>query len=132
MTAEDERSTASLRPPDLPIARPPGSRRFLRIAVLAVVQGPRLETAAEVRRLAGDGCDLVGMTGMPEAALARELALPYAALCMTVNAAAGLTGQAIDIDEIRRVIAHEVELVVRVLAQAIPALENYSSTAPSS
>lgn len=101
-------------------------------AVLAVVQGPRLETAAEIRRLAGDGCDLVGMTGMPEAALARELALPYAALCMTVNAAAGLTGQAIDIDEIRRVIANEVELVVRVLGAVIPALADYSGPAPSS
>lgn len=100
-------------------------------AVLAVVQGPRLETAAEVRRLAGDGCDLVGMTGMPEAALARELALPYAALCMTVNAAAGLTGRAIDIEEILRVIANEVELVARVLAEVIPAFEDYC-TAPSS
>ena len=53
-------------------------------------QGPRLESAAEIRRLAQDGCTLVGMTGMPEAALARELELPYALLCLAVNAAAGL------------------------------------------
>lgn len=52
-------------------------------------QGPRLETAAEIRRLRGDGCDMVGMTAMPEAALARELGLSYAALCVVSNYAAG-------------------------------------------
>lgn len=58
--------------------------------VHAITQGPRLETAAEVRRLRRDGGDIVGMTGMPEAALAREAGLRYASLCMVVNAAAGL------------------------------------------
>jgi 5'-deoxy-5'-methylthioadenosine phosphorylase len=52
-------------------------------------QGPRLETAAEIRRMERDGCDLVGMTGMPEAALARELSLPYATLAVVANHAAG-------------------------------------------
>jgi 5'-methylthioinosine phosphorylase len=52
-------------------------------------QGPRLETAAEVVRLERDGCDLVGMTGMPEAALARELGLCYACCAFVVNWAAG-------------------------------------------
>ena len=52
-------------------------------------QGPRLETAAEINRMAHDGCDLVGMTGMPEAVLARELDLPYAALILVANYAAG-------------------------------------------
>ncbi|MGB7184578.1 MAG: S-methyl-5'-thioinosine phosphorylase, partial [Burkholderiaceae bacterium] len=47
-------------------------------ATYGCTQGPRLETAAEIRRMERDGCDLVGMTGMPEAALARELELPYA------------------------------------------------------
>jgi 5'-methylthioinosine phosphorylase len=54
-----------------------------------VTQGPRLETAAEIARLARDGCDLVGMTAMPEAALARERGLAYAMLCVVVNPAAG-------------------------------------------
>lgn len=58
--------------------------------VLAVTQGPRLETPAEIRRLRSDGCDMVGMTGMPEAALARELGLDYACLAVSVNWAAGL------------------------------------------
>ena len=57
--------------------------------VLGVTQGPRLETAAEIRRLGVDGCHLVGMTGMPEAVLARELGLPYASLCVIANWAAG-------------------------------------------
>lgn len=56
----------------------------------AACQGPRLETAAEIRRLKQDGCDMVGMTAMPEASLARELALPYAAIAVSVNWAAGL------------------------------------------
>lgn len=58
-------------------------------AVYATTQGPRLETAAEIDRLQGDGADIVGMTGMPEAGLARELELPYAALCVVSNWAAG-------------------------------------------
>ena len=57
--------------------------------VLAVTQGPRLETAAEVARLERDGCDLVGMTSMPEAALAAELALEYTSVAFSVNWAAG-------------------------------------------
>jgi 5'-methylthioinosine phosphorylase len=55
----------------------------------AATQGPRLETAAEVNRLERDGADMVGMTGMPEAVLARELGLCYAAIAVVVNCAAG-------------------------------------------
>ena len=57
--------------------------------VYAATQGPRLETAAEIDRLERDGADLVGMTGMPEAALARELGVPYAAINLVANYAAG-------------------------------------------
>lgn len=57
--------------------------------VYAATQGPRLESAAEIDRLERDGADLVGMTGMPEAALARELALPYAAINVVANHGAG-------------------------------------------
>lgn len=52
-------------------------------------QGPRLETKAEIARMRRDGCDLVGMTGMPEAGLARELGLDYACLAIVANWAAG-------------------------------------------
>lgn len=58
-------------------------------AVYAATQGPRLETAAEINRFERDGADVVGMTGMPEAVLARELGLPYAAINVVANHAAG-------------------------------------------
>lgn len=64
-------------------------------------QGPRLETRAEIARMKRDGCDLVGMTGMPEAALARELKLDYACLALVANYAAGCGDEAeISIEEI--------------------------------
>ena len=58
-------------------------------AVYATTQGPRLETAAEINRFERDGAHIVGMTGMPEAALARELGVPYAAISVVANYAAG-------------------------------------------
>ena len=64
-------------------------------------QGPRLETKAEIARMRRDGCDLVGMTGMPEAALARELGLDYACLAIGANWAAGCgTGEEITMAEV--------------------------------
>ncbi|WDS36158.1 S-methyl-5'-thioinosine phosphorylase [Pseudoxanthomonas sp.] len=64
-------------------------------------QGPRLETKAEIARLRRDGCDLVGMTGMPEAGLARELGLDYACLAIIANWAAGCgTGEEITMAEV--------------------------------
>ena len=60
-------------------------------------QGPRLETRSEIARMRRDGCDLVGMTGMPEAALARELGLDYACLAIVANWAAGAGP---DVDEV--------------------------------
>ena len=69
-----------------------------------VTQGPRLETAAEIKRLAKDGCTMVGMTAMPEASLARELTVSYASLALVVNWAAGLTGEAISMSEIENIL----------------------------
>lgn len=57
---------------------------------MGITQGPRLETPAEIERLRREGCDMVGMTGMPEAALAAELGLAYACLAVSVNWAAGI------------------------------------------
>lgn len=67
---------------------------------IAVTQGPRLETAAEVRKYIADGCTLVGMTSMPEAVLARELGLAYACIALVVNAAAGLSEGEISLQQI--------------------------------
>ena len=69
-------------------------------ATYACTNGPRLETAAEIRRLANDGCDVVGMTGMPEAALARELDIEYVSLALVVNWAAGIESRPIKMEEI--------------------------------
>jgi 5'-methylthioinosine phosphorylase len=82
----------------------------------AATQGPRLESAAEIERLARDGCDVVGMTGMPEAGLARELELPYAALCLIVNKAAGRGDGPISEGEISRVAREGMGAVGRLLA----------------
>ncbi|MCB1587597.1 MAG: S-methyl-5'-thioinosine phosphorylase [Xanthomonadales bacterium] len=85
----------------------------------AVTQGPRLETRAEIRRLQQDGCTIVGMTSMPEAALARELALHYASLAVVANWAAGIGDQMeITMAEIESNLAegmHQVGRVLRIL-----------------
>lgn len=89
--------------------------------VMGVTQGPRLESAAEIQRLRRDGCDMVGMTGMPEAALARELALDYACLAVSVNWAAGL-GQSGIHGEIEQSIEQGMGRAHAILARALPAL----------
>jgi len=68
----------------------------------AATQGPRLETTAEIERLERDGCHLVGMTGMPEAALARELELCYACCAVVANWAAGKSGDIITMADIKK------------------------------
>lgn len=89
----------------------------------AATQGPRLETAAEIRRLERDGCDVVGMTGMPEAALARELELRYASCAVVANWAAGKVAGAITMAEIERNLTEGMAQVKRLLAHVIPTLE---------
>jgi 5'-methylthioinosine phosphorylase len=69
-------------------------------AIYGATQGPRLETAAEINRKEKDGCDIVGMTGMPEASLARELGLCYATIAVSANDAAGRGEGPIEMDEI--------------------------------
>ena len=80
--------TGELRQRILEAARAAGET-VLDGGIYAATQGPRLESAAEIDRLERDGADMVGMTGMPEAALARELGLEYAAIAVVVNHAAG-------------------------------------------
>ncbi len=88
--------------------------------VYGVAQGPRLETAAEINRMERDGADMVGMTGMPEAYLARELALCYATVGAVVNYAAGrgLSADGIQMEEIQPVLG-EVMLQVRHLLEQL-------------
>ena len=72
------------------------------IGTYGCTQGPRLETAAEIKRMERDGCDVVGMTGMPEAALAKELGIDYAAISVIANWAAGKTAGEITMAEIEQ------------------------------
>jgi 5'-methylthioinosine phosphorylase len=88
----------------------------------AATQGPRLETAAEIRRLERDGCDIVGMTGMPEAALARELEMRYAACAVVANRAAGKAPGEIAMAEIERNLVDGMRKVEALLERAIPML----------
>ena len=90
-------------------------------ATYACTQGPRLETAAEIERIARDGGDLVGMTGMPEAALAREAGLDYAVLGLVVNHAAGRgeSRHAIKLEDLESVMKQTVTRAVRILEQAV-------------
>ena len=87
-------------------------------ATYAATNGPRLETAAEIKRLKNDGCDLVGMTGMPEAALARELGIEYACLALVVNWAAGIEDRSIGMQEILANMEQGIEQVTALLLAA--------------
>ncbi|MDO8314511.1 MAG: S-methyl-5'-thioinosine phosphorylase [Rugosibacter sp.] len=86
--------------------------------IYAATQGPRLETAAEINRLSQDGADIVGMTGMPEAGLAKELELPYAALCVVANWAAGRgdSTHGIQFDRLESMLHTSMDRVRRLIA----------------
>ena len=88
-------------------------------ATYAATEGPRLETAAEIRRLKNDGCDIVGMTGMPEAALARELEINYASICVNANWAAGLSDELITMKAIEKTLVDAMARVRQLLARVI-------------
>jgi 5'-deoxy-5'-methylthioadenosine phosphorylase len=82
-------------------------------------QGPRLETAAEIKRLAQDGCAMVGMTGMPEAYLARELGMAYATCAVLANWAAGISDHEIEMADIEQVLNQGMNQVKQILAEII-------------
>ncbi|MEW8268285.1 MAG: S-methyl-5'-thioinosine phosphorylase [Candidatus Thiodiazotropha sp.] len=82
-------------------------------------QGPRLETAAEILRMERDGCDIVGMTGMPEAALAREFNLCYASCAVISNWAAGKMDSTIDMSEIEKNLVKGMEQVKSLFVELL-------------
>jgi 5'-methylthioinosine phosphorylase len=91
--------------------------RIMDGGVYAATQGPRLETAAEINRLERDGADIVGMTGMPEAGLAREINLQYAAIAVVANYAAGRgdSERAVPLDKIQAVLDEAMGRVRRII-----------------
>ena len=89
-------------------------------ATYGATQGPRLETAAEINRMERDGCDIVGMTGMPEAVLAREIGLEYAACAVVANLAAGRGVGNISMQEIDMYLKTGMSKVRKLLEYVIP------------
>ena len=86
--------------------------------VYGCTQGPRLETAAEVERMRRDGCDLIGMTLMPEASLAREFGIDYASVCLVANWCAGVSSdEALSIDAIMETIHNNVNQLKKGLSE---------------
>ncbi len=97
------------------------SIRMVEEGVYACTQGPRLETAAEIKKLARDLCDIVGMTAMPEAALAKEQNVNYATIAIVVNWAAGLTEDIISMDEIKKIAGNAEESLVSIISGLLKA-----------
>jgi 5'-methylthioinosine phosphorylase len=91
--------------------------------VYGCTQGPRLETAAEIQRLERDGCTMVGMTLMPEAALAAELSMAYASLCLSVNWAAGKNTTPITFEAIKNCLTEEQAHLSRYWPEIIRVLD---------
>jgi 5'-methylthioadenosine phosphorylase len=91
--------------------------------IYAASQGPRLETAAEIYRLERDGADVVGMTGMPEAALAREAGLEYATIAVVANFAAGRGDSlhSVRMEDIEQVLQQSLVRVRRIIEQLVAA-----------
>ncbi|MEO5702804.1 MAG: S-methyl-5'-thioinosine phosphorylase [Gammaproteobacteria bacterium] len=89
-------------------------------ATYGATQGPRLETAAEIDRMERDGCDIVGMTGMPEAVLAREIGLEYATCAVVANLAAGRGNGSISMQEIDVHLKSGMSKVRKLLEYVIP------------
>ena len=93
----------------------------------AATQGPRFETRAEIDRYERDGAHVVGMTGMPEAVLARELGFEYANVSLAVNPAAGrVTGEnrEISLEDIRQTLTDGMVVVRKLIGQTVPVLND--------
>jgi 5'-methylthioadenosine phosphorylase len=114
--------TQSLRQRILAAARACGES-MLDGGTYAASQGPRLESAAEIDRFERDGAAIVGMTGMPEAALARELGLEYAAIAVSANYAAGRgeSEHAVPMERIEGVLGEAMGRVRRIIEQLVGA-----------
>ena len=93
-------------------------------ATYGVTQGPRFETVAEINRLERDGCDIVGMTAMPEAALARELDMNYASIAIVGTKAAGRSdGFNVDIKKIKEVVEGSMEQMYELLQSVVSKMD---------
>ena len=87
--------------------------------IYGCTQGPRLETAAEIARCKRDGCSVVGMTGMPEAVLAKELGLNYSSICIVVNWAAGINQEAVSMKDIEIAFSKGLEPLKLLISELV-------------
>jgi len=85
--------------------------------------GPRFETAAEIGKMKTDGCDLIGMTAMPEAALARELDIEYASIALVVNWCAGIDDVEISMDQIKAILDLGSQRIQRLISATLKAIK---------
>jgi|TARA_B110000116_G_C16796941_1_gene567379 5'-methylthioinosine phosphorylase len=99
--------------------------QFSPAGTYACTQGPRLESAAEICRIQRDGADVVGMTLMPEAALARELELGYASICAVVNWAAGIDPRGLVMAEVLSTLEEALSTVNLLIAGAIKSFNQH-------
>ncbi len=90
--------------------------------VYICTEGPRFETRAEIAMFAQWGADIVGMTGVPEVALAAELEMNYASICIVTNYAAGMTGRPLVQADVERLMAERLQSVQELLAATLDAL----------
>jgi len=97
-------------------------------ATYAATQGPRFETAAEIDRIDRDGGHVVGMTGMPEAVLAREMELEYATIALVVNPAAGRASEEISLEAIMQELEDGMTVVRGLLVECLPGVEKLVAT----
>lgn len=98
--------------------------------VYAATQGPRFETAAEIQRYQRDGATIVGMTGMPEAILARELGLGYMTIALSVNCAAGIQPGLIEHDDIHASYMTASRKLYTILKECLPQLSGINAEVP--
>ena len=74
-----------------------------------------LKPVLKIQKMKRDGCNIIGMTGMPEAALARELGIEYASIAMVVNWCSGIPGAVLNMDEIRRILDQGMKSVIQLI-----------------
>lgn len=93
-------------------------------ATYICTEGPRFETPAEIKAYANWGADLVGMTGLPEVVLARELGICYASLCLVTNFAAGISGAPITAEEIEQIAGERRQALDSVLRDVLMTVQD--------
>lgn len=97
------------------LASQSGDFQLKTAAIYGCTNGPRLETSAEIDKMKRDGCNIIGMTGMPEAALARELEMEYASIALVVNWCAGIEKTILQMDQIRQVLDRGMKSVLQLI-----------------